>query len=67
MVSPAPTPAMMPAVLRTASISRALAVTGKPLSASWTAPIMPTPASSMTIPTSSRRGTGSPPAGWPRR
>ena len=38
-VSPAPTPAMMPAVFSTASISRALAVTGKPVRASWVAPM----------------------------
>ena len=29
---------------------RALAVTGKPVSASWVAPMMPTPARSMTMP-----------------
>jgi hypothetical protein len=49
-VSPAPTPTMMPAVFITASIMRALAVTGNPLRASWVAPMMPTPARSMTIP-----------------
>lgn len=49
-MSPAATPAMIPAVFRTASIIRALAVTGKPVRASCVAPMMPTPASSMTIP-----------------
>ena len=49
-MSPAPTPAMMPAVFSTASIRRALAVTGKPFRASWVAPMMPTPARRMTIP-----------------
>ena len=47
---PAATPAMMPAVSIMASIRRALAVTGKPVMASWVAPMMPIPASSMTIP-----------------
>ena len=49
-VRPAATPAMMPAVSSMASSSRALAVTGKPVMASWVAPIRPIPASSITIP-----------------
>jgi hypothetical protein len=49
-VSPMLTPAMIPAVRRIASIIRADAVSGKPVSASWVAPMRPIPASSMTIP-----------------
>ena len=52
---PAPTPAMTPVVLRSASSSRAVAVTGKPVRASWVAPVMPMPASSMTIPAETTR------------
>ena len=47
---PAATPAMMPAVSSIASSKRALAVTGKPVMASWVAPMRPIPARSMTIP-----------------
>ena len=50
MLSPAVTPPMIPVVARSASSSRALAVTGKPVIASCVAPITPIPARSITIP-----------------
>ena len=49
-VSPAPTPTMIPAVSIKELMIRAPAVSGNPVSASWVAPMMPTPARSMTIP-----------------
>ena len=50
MLSPALTPPMIPVVKRSASSSRALAVTGNPVIASCVPPMTPIPARSITIP-----------------
>ena len=63
-VRPPLTPAMMPTVASVASRIRALAVTGKPVRASWAAPTRPSPESSMMMPVvmTSAGVTGSPTA-----